>query len=545
MPLTPESLRQMSEDQFRKEVLVPLFQAMGYLDVHLQHGGVLEQGKDIVMWKRDDIRDRVNFAVVAKSDPVSGKASGNSSAAEVVFQLQQCFGYPYQDAVTLEDQVVHRCIVACPHEIRKEAQRAVRSALDTKLVPNVDFLCGQRLWNLIEEHLGPRTALATLQKAGRLLEDATAHHRVVAHVRGADVVFGIEAKHPDAAAQEPLVFRGTFAFPNDEDGRRAMAAFESHIKTGSPVTLSSSYIKEWEVPSPLRPFFGTELEQISMLPAPSPRVIVGDLSLETLSGRSEIITGLRLRTKQAGTEEITVVSEEGEAPYTLAVTANRSTREVTLSISFDIGGVNVKRALEATRFRDALAEGGQIVFRDVATGLALTSGIVPPGLTTPASERFEEFLSALAFIQAKTKCLLNVPARDLEMGEVRATMGLASALRTGSTRGRANSVTVTLTREGVKILLSQASAVGQLAIANEETVRILDTDVPVGRVVRIVTGLEIPATDVSRLQQHLDVENPNGTEVTLVAKPDGGEATTVYLAHIPPEERRKYAQFLG
>lgn len=136
---TMDALRQMTEDRFRTEVLIPLFKAMGYLDVVLHHSGALEQGKDIVMWKRDDLRERVNFAVVAKSKPIFGNVS---SAGEVITQIQQCFGRGFQDNVTLEEQVVHRCIVACPHDLRKEAQNSITSALDSKLAPHVDFVCG-------------------------------------------------------------------------------------------------------------------------------------------------------------------------------------------------------------------------------------------------------------------------------------------------------------------------------------------------------------------------------------------------------------------
>jgi hypothetical protein len=50
------------EDQLQKEVLVPLFNAMGFKDVTI-HQGRSELGKDIVMWKPGDLGERVNYAV--------------------------------------------------------------------------------------------------------------------------------------------------------------------------------------------------------------------------------------------------------------------------------------------------------------------------------------------------------------------------------------------------------------------------------------------------------------------------------------------------
>jgi hypothetical protein len=101
-----------------------------------------------------------------------------------------------------------------------------------------------------------------------------------------------------------------------------------------------------------------------------------------------------------------------------------------------------------------------------------------------------------------------------------------------------------MTRNGIEQLLSRPSDLGNVAVVNDDTERICDTDVPVGRVARIVAGLEIPAAEVTRLEEHLESGDLDSMEVTLVARPEGGEATIVYLNHIPPEERAQYAQFL-
>ena len=111
----------MDEATLRRDVLIPRFKAMGFRDVFEYHGGAMEQGKDIVMWRDDPAGVRVNYAVVAKAKPVTGQATGSSSAAEVTFQIQQCLGQQYIDPAGAGQQSVHQCYVVCPHELKKEA----------------------------------------------------------------------------------------------------------------------------------------------------------------------------------------------------------------------------------------------------------------------------------------------------------------------------------------------------------------------------------------------------------------------------------------
>lgn len=56
MIYTQEQIDAMSEAQLREIVLIPLFRAMKFREVTHFHGGTLEQGKDIVMWKEGGFR---------------------------------------------------------------------------------------------------------------------------------------------------------------------------------------------------------------------------------------------------------------------------------------------------------------------------------------------------------------------------------------------------------------------------------------------------------------------------------------------------------
>src|SRR5689334_12666229 len=120
-----EALQNLSEQDFCLKVLIPLFRAMGYKDVRYYHGGVLEQGKDIVMWKPDELRGRINYAVVVKAEKITGSAS---IASVVALQAQQALGSTFVDEQVNVTHPVQEVIVVTSREITKEGHEALRTA---------------------------------------------------------------------------------------------------------------------------------------------------------------------------------------------------------------------------------------------------------------------------------------------------------------------------------------------------------------------------------------------------------------------------------
>jgi hypothetical protein len=103
-----EHLQSLNETSLSRDVLIPLFKAMGFKDVTYHHGGSLEQGKDIVMWRSEPPRERVNYAVVVKADRISGNVN---SAGAVLTQIKQSIGAPYINKKTHEEYKISHCIV--------------------------------------------------------------------------------------------------------------------------------------------------------------------------------------------------------------------------------------------------------------------------------------------------------------------------------------------------------------------------------------------------------------------------------------------------
>jgi len=126
----------MKEKELQRDVLVPLFEAWGFRDVEV-HQGTTEAGKDLVMWRPGDLRERLNYAVVVKAKPISGKAAGKSSAAEVRFQIEQAFSSEWYDSKTTKVQRADRCFVVCSKEIKKEAISAIQGVLNANNLDKV------------------------------------------------------------------------------------------------------------------------------------------------------------------------------------------------------------------------------------------------------------------------------------------------------------------------------------------------------------------------------------------------------------------------
>src|SRR6185369_4726064 len=168
MALSREQLLKLDEDTLRRDVLIPLLRRMGYKDVVHEHGGILEQGKDLVMWRPEDFGARTNLAFVVKATRVSGKASGKGSAGEASTQIQQAFGATFLDSVTGEEQRVHRCWLVSSAEITKEARSSIGTMLkNSNLDRMLNYIDGERLWSLLQEFSPEATVVDDLTRISK------------------------------------------------------------------------------------------------------------------------------------------------------------------------------------------------------------------------------------------------------------------------------------------------------------------------------------------------------------------------------------------
>jgi len=226
-------LKKLNEAQLREQVLVPLFRAMRFQGVHHYHGGDQERGKDIVMWLPQPVGDRLNYAVVAKAKKISGRASRSNrrseSAAEVAFQVSQCFGEPFQDPITADPVFVDRVFVVSSHEINKQAIAAIMAGVSPHVQRFVSFLGGDELWTRVQRHLPLVSTMGRLEEIRQEFENASEHHRIEMALRDGIVLLSAKPKHARAHEAEPLNFRLKLDLPTRHEeesrARRSLATF--------------------------------------------------------------------------------------------------------------------------------------------------------------------------------------------------------------------------------------------------------------------------------------------------------------------------------
>lgn len=434
MALTRSELAAFNEAELRLRVLIPLFKAMDFRDVHHYHGGSQEHGKDIVMWESDRLRERVNYAVVAKATTISGQASGTSSAAEVRFQTEQCFNIPYADPVTTEEQRVHRCLVVTSKEIRKEAINAVKDILKQQhLDIATEFIDGHKLWELIEQYMPSWTVLEKVQQAQAVFEEVSPNDRITIATKGGIPVYSFEEKHPAASEVEPLDISVRCQFPQTPEGQQQFQAMEEHIKTGVPVTLEDSYIQEFKLPAFLRTVFDPEQLAkgvLSINPQRSLRPILVRVAVENDGGRVAF-DYIELYVTQAGMEEVTFDNIEQPIPWKITLVLNLKEQRMHFRYHMNAAGVNVQQVLEGFRFQEAMAKGGMLRIEDLETGFDIQQTTISPGTFQCPAFGWFQLTQQLVFIQTTARVPLRMPSERPTLDEFEFISILVQKLRAG------------------------------------------------------------------------------------------------------------------
>ena len=110
-----EALVELSEDDLSREIIVPLFEAMGYRTDF--HGGVYERGKDIIALRKIPPHNKHHVTVIqTKKIGLSQKTTDSVKIRTLICQLQQC--YTDKFPIITGEKVVADCIIlCCPEQI--------------------------------------------------------------------------------------------------------------------------------------------------------------------------------------------------------------------------------------------------------------------------------------------------------------------------------------------------------------------------------------------------------------------------------------------
>lgn len=429
-----DGIRGLDEARLRSQVLIPLFEAMGFKGIHEYHGGSGEQGKDIIMWKEDELGERVYYGVVVLAERITGKARGGTSpASKVEFQVRQSIGSSFQDLLTLKTQQIDRCWVVTSGEVKKEARESLNNSLGDPLRRLIRLIDGDELWSLVERYLKPHLLRSKIEEAHKILGSVSDHYHIVAEVGGAVPVYTIRPKYAGAEKKVPIIFRPQFEFPDTPEGQEAYGALKEHFRTGTPITIAGKYISSFEVSDFLKPLMdpqGAGLHELRMRYAGPSHTVSCEAVFEMPDGSVVSLPGIELQLTQAGSEEVTLSNAHQDLPYKFTITVDTLRSHAALTASLRPSGENVKQQLEVVRFHQAIAHGGNLRFIHLQTGQTLLGGPVAPQTIAGPDEGLIEALEQLLIIQQRTSQLFSLPPA-ISAEEIERIVSFAQIVSTG------------------------------------------------------------------------------------------------------------------
>lgn len=149
-----EKIRGLSEQQLRREVLIPLFIAMGCQHV-IEYHGTTERGKDIIFYEINRFDEKIYTAVVVKKERIHGAIGKPGSIADVANnQVHQALNEPYVDVYGIKKLLVDKCMVITSDEIVSSCVEAIFHTLQKQgLDKCLRCYDGNWLVQKIDEHM--------------------------------------------------------------------------------------------------------------------------------------------------------------------------------------------------------------------------------------------------------------------------------------------------------------------------------------------------------------------------------------------------------
>jgi hypothetical protein len=492
---TKQQVQTMKEDELRETVLLPLMRAMKFRHVYKYHGGVNEKGKDIVCWyEHPFLGNRRNVALVVKVRPISGKAAiDEATAGEITMQINQCFGKPYDDPITGEEQSVHECWVVSNKPISKDAIGAITAGLG-KSVSTVQYVDIDTLWELIEKHLPLQAAFQKLAEAQQEFEQLDPQYRLDAHLTGSGLQFSLAEKYPGAAAEKPITIHTAFSFPDEVEAAKYSEALQQLLDTGASVTIPGTYVKSLQASDFLGQVLPSSLPadgsiQLGALPYQKPFLFHYEIDCD--DGERFEIDYLDMKRVRAGTKEVTLSNQEQLIPIKIEMVLrfdNIADSHFHIWLAHE-QPLNVHQKLMQLKFMRCMSKPHTVRITNIETGLLVATGHVEQGIWNAPDEHTLEIITALDALQSKTgKEIVPPTDRELTAEETLAMEIMRVLFLTGKIHASWNgcqmvgNVTAESQEELQQFLLHfEGGKAGHLFFSQEEDLLLFGEAYPLGR----------------------------------------------------------------
>jgi hypothetical protein len=407
----------LDEHQFRTLVLIPLFKALGYQSVYHYHGGAREIGKDIVMWKNDDFRNRENTAVVVKSGTLTGSVTGKGSVSEVFIQVQQALGSKYKDQISGEEQKIHKCLVVTSLPVSKNVVEALRDAWEKSSINQfVKILdCSVLVDYLIIHNITPYSIELMIDTFSKLNNNKLQKITLEKNDNRTTVSINVSSN----GTKEDLVGEFGFEFTDDEESKRTMAQLTAFEEKGESVEIDKKFIKKFRLPSIFENIgISSNVDKIVLGPALSDEVWKFDFKILNNENVVGEMQNLEFNIEARGSKQTKINNKKQNLPFIFELTF---THEMKLNFHFSY---NVK--LESTsayelniynNFLYALSEGGHILIFDSKTKTMLSKMAFPRDIIKRPNSLYMDIVKMLAFIQTEINEPIFFPKKGISEEE--------------------------------------------------------------------------------------------------------------------------------
>jgi hypothetical protein len=142
-------LMKLSEDDLVRNILVPMFERMGFSKIHVTHGPC-EYGVDILLEDRDMLGYLQWTGVQAKTVKIHANVSKNNAGNvhSIISQLKNAF--QIQHEVGEENVSISRCFLITSHSVTPQAQKVLRGCFEQSIYrANITIIDGEEILRLI------------------------------------------------------------------------------------------------------------------------------------------------------------------------------------------------------------------------------------------------------------------------------------------------------------------------------------------------------------------------------------------------------------
>jgi hypothetical protein len=385
----------------------------------------------------------------------------------------------------------------------------------------------------------PRKLLRQLTELKQDLENIDPHYRVVASSDGKLEVF---EKYPGASEEKPLNFSFKVEFDVEtEEGKNAKEAYQKHLDTGEPITLSSQFIKDVTIPELFTKLLNINTDEtiIEIGPAYGGEIIKTRMILRPQDGDDVTIENIELKKVSGGKKQSIISNVHQNHIFTIKIIFDHTfnerpdTYKAVFSVNINPAGINIKDQLIVDRFYIAAEKGARLFLENPETALP----IIPPTYIKfdhlPKSDpKWLPILQALLLIQTTVGETFEVP-KSVSVEEINNIFNAAHLIKTGKGKGTIN-FTMDLDVEVIEKLMADNSFV-DFSTYTEEILLIQNKKVSLGSV-WITYSAPLSEEEKIRLRQEIAIKPEHNRHLVYFSSAEENPALTYCLNFLPPDE---------